>query len=246
MVVPEETKEKWDKFVKNSEINTLSKLIRLSVESYIKSNVNHEGSEGFADYTHDLKGELSSIKGFSQILISEYKDELSWDVLLKIKEIYDRSVNIEKIMNKILKDEKVVEIENYDVLIVDDNESTIFLLSDFFKKKGFLTKTASTVVEALNILNRSSKNVPKLILLDVLLPDDKGYELCKKIKSDKRLKNVLVYYITAVPEIEIVPKIKETKADGYFLKPFNMMEFNEELIEKKLRGQQKKIDASDT
>ena len=68
--------------------------------------------------------------------------------------------------------------------------------------------------------------VPKLILLDILLPDGSGYEICKKIKTDDKLKNIPVYYITAVPETEVHNKMSETKADGYFLKPFNISDFN--------------------
>ena len=67
---------------------------------------------------------------------------------------------------------------------------------------------------------------PKLILLDILLPDSDGYEICKTIKSDKSLNDIPIYYITAVPESEVRESLKKTGAEGYFLKPFNMSEFN--------------------
>ena len=71
-----------------------------------------------------------------------------------------------------------------------------------------------------------NNTVPKLILLDILLPDVSGYEICKKIKADEKLKDIPVYYITAVPEAEVHSKMSETKANGYILKPFNISEFN--------------------
>lgn len=156
------------------------------------------------------------------MLIEEYKDELSWDVLLKVKEIFDNSVNIENIINNILNVPKE-EIAEYDILIVDDDESTIQLLSEFFKKKGFSSKDTSLGTKAIELLQYY---VPRLILLDILLPDNSGYDICKMIKSDKKLKSLPVYYITAVPENEVREKLSETGANGYFLKPFNMTKFN--------------------
>ncbi len=222
MVVSPEIKEKWDKFIEKNEIRTISKLIRNGVENYIRSSELHKDMEGYANYSHELKEELNSIKGFSQILIEEYKNELSWDVLLKIKEIYDKSINIEKIIKKILFKERV-EKDDYDVLIIDDDNSTIHLLTEYFKKRGVTTRNSSSASETFDILNYG---VPKLILLDIILPGENGYEICKKIKSDNKLKKVPVYFITAVPENEVYEKIKETRAEGYFLKPFNMSEFN--------------------
>lgn len=59
-----------------------------------------------------------------------------------------------------------------------------------------------------------------------LLPDISGYDICKMIKTDEKLKGIPVFYITAVPENEVYSKMKETKANGYFLKPFNISDFN--------------------
>jgi len=63
-------------------------------------------------------------------------------------------------------------------------------------------------------------------LLDIILPDINGYEICKKIKSNEKLRRVPLYYITAVPESEIYEKMSDSGANGFFLKPFDMAEFN--------------------
>ena len=107
-------------------------------------------------------------------------------------------------------------------MIVDDDPSTINLISSYFNNKGYSYLDTSLGNSAIELLQ---KKVPKLVLLDILLPDVSGYDLCKKIKTDKKLKDVLVFYITAVPEAEVHSKMSETKADGYFLKPFNINEF---------------------
>ena len=222
ILITEEKKNKWEEFVKNNNIGTLSKLVRRSVDYYIDSIPNLKKMNNFSKVSHNLREDLSSIKGFSQILIQEYKDELSWDLLLKIKEIFDKSVNLENILNKIL-DEKEEKMDNYDILIIDDDKSTIYLISEFLKKRGITFKATGLGHEAMYLIQ---KNTPKLILLDILLPDNDGYEICKSIKSTSKLKNIPIFYITAVPESEVKEKLKTTGADGYFLKPFDMSKFN--------------------
>jgi CheY-like chemotaxis protein len=71
------------------------------------------------------------------------------------------------------------------------------------------------------------KNVPKLILLDIFLPDITGYEVCQRIRAHEEFKKIPLFYITAVPEGEVSEKVKETGADGYFLKPFDITSFTQ-------------------
>ena len=108
------------------------------------------------------------------------------------------------------------------ILIIDDDALTIMVLTDFFELKGYTCKGIKNGTQALEHLRRIK---PKIILLDILLPDINGYEICKKIKSDESYNDILIFYISAVPENEIKLRMKETMADGYFLKPFNFPEF---------------------
>ena len=61
--------------------------------------------------------------------------------------------------------------------------------------------------------------------MSIILNDIMGYELCKKIKSKMLFGDIPIYYITVISEAEVSKKIEETKADGYFLKPFNFSNF---------------------
>ena len=72
-----------------------------------------------------------------------------------------------------------------------------------------------------------NKSIPKLILLDIFLPDITGYEVCKQIRANDKLKKIPLFYITAVPEGEVSEKVKETGANGYFLKPFDILSFKQ-------------------
>jgi len=221
ILVSEEKKRLWQDFIKKNNITSISKLIRDAVDFYINTIPKIEEINDFSSSIHNFKEELSSIKGFSQLLIEEHKDELSWDALLKIKEIFDKSINIEKIINEIFNTHKLND-KQYDILIVDDDPSTINLISNYFRNKGYSYVDTPLGNDAIELLQ---KIIPKLILLDILLPDSSGYDICKRIKTDAKLKNIPIFYITAVPETEVHSKMSETKADGYFLKPFNINNF---------------------
>ena len=183
--------------------------------------------ENITSLTHDLKEPLTSIKGFSQLIIENDLDKLEHlpNIQTRIKEIYNQSVFLENKINEILNGVKTEHIQ-YDILIIEDDSPTITVLTEFFKIKGFTSMGVTTGTKALEELKRS-KSPPRLILLDILLPDISGYEVCEKIKSNKNLKHIPLYYITAIPESDVREKLEETKADGLLLKPFNFLEFEE-------------------
>jgi len=221
ILVTENIKNEWQEFATKNNISTISKLIRDSVRFYMNFKAKGFDFENISDITYHLKEPLTSMKGFAELLIEDYKQELSWDVLLKIKNIFDQSLILEERIDDISLN-KIVDNNRYDILIVDDDNYTIRLLTDFFQKRGYKCKRALRGYKALELLE---KNRPKLILLDPLLPDISGYEVCKIIKSDNKLRNIPVYFITAVTFFQVKGKIIETGADGFFLKPFKLSDF---------------------
>lgn len=117
-----------------------------------------------------------------------------------------------------------IEKKDYDILIIDDSKYVIDFLTKFIELKGFTCEgvyEASKAIETLNLF------IPKLIFLDVNLPDSNGYEFCKMLKSDKKFKNILVYFFTGEPESEVALKALEIHADGFLTKPFNLSDFEE-------------------
>jgi len=112
----------------------------------------------------------------------------------------------------------------YDILIIDDSKYIIELLTQIFTLKGYTCKAVRDFSSAMNELNN---NKPKIIFLDVNMPDLNGYNFCEMIKSNEKLKDTLVYYLTGVPQSEISIKTLETKADGYITKPFDLADFND-------------------
>jgi len=219
--VPEDTKNKWERFVDENEFTTISMLIRRAVNFYIDSKFKISLINNISKFTHDLKEPLTSIKGFSQLILENESDKLNPNILIRIKEIYSQSVFLENKINFIINEFKP-ESQTYDILIIEDDTSTIMVLTDFFDIKGFSTIGVTTGNKGLEELKRIN---PKLILLDIILPDISGYEVCKKIKSLDKFKNTPLFYITAIPESEVSEKLRETGAEGYLCKPFNFSDF---------------------
>lgn len=230
LYVSEETKKNWQDFKESHEYSTISALIRESVDYYIeqKSDLFGEGLRRMDDKTisnisHALKEPLTTIKGFSQLLLENYNEELNEEVLFTIKNIFDQSLLLENKIINILDNIAVEETHpQYDILLIEDDLATIRLLTSYFKSKGYKCKG---VVSGTKGIEQIRGGVPKLILLDIILPDISGYEICKMIKDHKVYKEIPVYILTAIPGSEVEKKMGEIKADGYILKPFDFSDF---------------------
>ena len=228
LYVPEDTKGEWQDFIKKNNYYTISKLIREAVNYFIEEKSKLAGNNllkldkgTLTNISHALKEPLTSIKGFSQLLIENYKDQLNEEVMATIQNIFDSSIQLEKKIINILEDIKEVS-EQYDILLIEDDMATIRLLTTYFDNKGYICKGVISGTRGIEEL-RVSK--PKLILLDIILPDLNGYDLCKMIKADNNLKDIPVYLLTAIPSSEVEKNLKETRANGYILKPFDFSDF---------------------
>ncbi|MFX0031336.1 MAG: PleD family two-component system response regulator [Candidatus Hodarchaeota archaeon] len=116
------------------------------------------------------------------------------------------------------------KIRILDVLLIESDWETAHIIEKFCEIKGYSIEIATTGQRGLDVLKKS---IPKLILLSIMLPDIAGYEVCKQIKSNNNLKNILVFYFTTMPEKLVKYKVEETGADGYILKPFSLSELSE-------------------
>lgn len=230
LYVSDKTKEEWSDFIKThkDKYNTISKLIRESVNYFIKKksslvndDLNKLDNKTLTNISHALKEPLTSIKGFSQLLIENYKEEMEENVFNTIKNIFNQSLLLEKKIISIL-DNIETETIQYDILLIEDDLATIRLLTSYFESKGF---TCKGVVSGSKGLDEIKNNPPKLVLLDIILPDYSGYDICKQIKSNKDLRNLAVYLLTAIPGSEVEKNLEESNADGYILKPFDFSDF---------------------
>ncbi|MGY0372151.1 response regulator transcription factor [Clostridium sp. JNZ J1-5] len=107
------------------------------------------------------------------------------------------------------------------ILIVDDEDHIRELIKFNLEKNGYRAICAEDGVEALKL---AKKELPQLILLDVMLPGMDGYDVCKEIRKDNNISNTPIIMITA--KSEELDKILglELGADDYMTKPFSVRE----------------------
>ena len=114
----------------------------------------------------------------------------------------------------------------YRILVVDDDYETTEYLSTLLGSQGYAVEVAYTGEEALERLQavhgQGGQPLPSLdlVLLDVMLPDLDGYEVCRLIKDDQELKHLPVIMLTALRSTSNKTRGLEIGADDYVTKPF--------------------------
>src|SRR4249920_1397424 len=111
--------------------------------------------------------------------------------------------------------------EQASILVVDDQAPNRKLLTDLLRNKGYTVETASGGQQAL-VKVRGSK--PDLVLLDVVMPDLSGYEVCKIIRSDPDTGILPIIMVTALDPTAERVKGLEAGADDFLTKPINVAE----------------------
>ena len=102
------------------------------------------------------------------------------------------------------------------ILIVDDNSNNLNMLFDFFEGKDFEIMSAKNGTAALEIIKAQKMDI---ILLDVVMPEVNGFEVCQKLKMDESTRNIPVIFMTALAETEDKVKGLDLGAVDYITKP---------------------------
>ncbi len=111
-----------------------------------------------------------------------------------------------------------LEYKNADILIIDDTPAELKLLNGLLKAEGYKVRLIPDGKTALNAIDNKP---PALILLDINMPDMNGYEVCKKLKSSPKTRDIPIIFLTANTEIEDIAKGFKLGAVDYVTKPFN-------------------------
>jgi len=107
------------------------------------------------------------------------------------------------------------------ILIVDDEPDVVDLLVYHFHKAGYKTAAARTGNAA---LQKAHDQTPTLIVLDLMLPEVDGMEVCKRLKADARTAHIPIIMLTAkTEEVDRIVGL-ELGADDYVTKPFSPRE----------------------
>jgi len=107
------------------------------------------------------------------------------------------------------------------ILVVDDSLTIRMQIKELLEDKGLEVLLAEDGEKCLAVLE---KEKPDVILLDVILPEMDGIEVCRRIKSDEALKEIPVLILTTVSDVENKVKGLNAGADDYVIKPFEAVE----------------------
>ena len=109
------------------------------------------------------------------------------------------------------------------ILVVDDNQHNTVLMRELLSRRGYDVTTATSALEAEKCMREYP---PDLVLLDVIMPDKSGYELCREWKEDHATRLIPVVMITGLSDREDKIRGIEAGADDFLNKPI----FPEELF----------------
>lgn len=104
------------------------------------------------------------------------------------------------------------------ILVVDDNKLNVKLLAAKLAKDYYFVSTAENGLEALEAVKR---DMPDLILLDIMMPEMDGFEVCTRLKADPATAHIPIVMVTALSDISDRVKGLQCGADDFLTKPIN-------------------------
>lgn len=112
------------------------------------------------------------------------------------------------------------------ILIIDDHRPVGLLLENVLRLHGYGVLYAETGKEGLDLARRE---VPALILLDIMMPEMDGFRVCEALKADDLTREIPVVFVTARGEAPAVARAKAIGGAGFIHKPFKSQQIVEVL-----------------
>jgi two-component system cell cycle response regulator len=104
------------------------------------------------------------------------------------------------------------------ILVVDDQPDNVFILQDRLKRAGFEVIAA---YEGETGIQKTIDEKPDLILLDIMMPDISGFDVCRRLVANEETKNIPIILVTALTDAEDIKEGFDAGAFDYIKKPFN-------------------------
>ncbi|MFZ4543598.1 MAG: response regulator [Saprospiraceae bacterium] len=117
---------------------------------------------------------------------------------------------------------------NYKILIVDDDPHILMPLEFIMLKSGYEVLIARNGTEALSIIEDF---IPDIVLLDIMMPDVDGYQICSSIKSNEKFQGTKVVFMSAKTSDEDIKKGYSVGASLYVTKPFSTRVLSKQIAE---------------
>lgn len=111
--------------------------------------------------------------------------------------------------------------KKYTILVIDDKSENLHYLNKILEEEDY---TIRATIDPLFAIESSKSFPPDLILLDIKMPQIDGFEVCKLLKKDEKLKNIPIIFISALDDIDIKVKAFERGGVDYITKPFEKEE----------------------
>ena len=108
-------------------------------------------------------------------------------------------------------------IKEHKILVVDDDKAVIALLDDLLSSRGY---TVQVAYDGLDCMVQVKKNTPDLIILDIMMPELNGFDVCSNLKFDEKLKHIPIIIITS-RDRELDPRIGQLMGIDYMQKPID-------------------------
>ena len=119
-------------------------------------------------------------------------------------------------------------MKKYKIMVVDDEPDIVKLVKISLEMANFEVVEAFGGQEALDKVQAAQ---PDLILLDIMMPDINGFQVCEKIKADPATKHIPVILLTAKGQRGDAEQGLNAGADDYIIKPFDPYELGEQVFE---------------
>ena len=113
------------------------------------------------------------------------------------------------------------QVSQAEILVVDDNAQNLELLVAYLESLSCRIVTASDGVEA---LDKVRDRPPDLIVLDVMMPRMSGFEVCRKLKSDPKTRDIPILMVTALTDMGDIERGVDSGTDDFISKPVNRLE----------------------
>lgn len=107
------------------------------------------------------------------------------------------------------------------ILVIDDLPENVYMLQDRLEHEGYEVLTA---YDGNGGIEKAREELPDLILLDVMMPDINGFEVCKTLVNDEQTSNIPIILVTAKTDAEDTKEGLDAGAFDYIKKPFNKIE----------------------
>ena len=124
------------------------------------------------------------------------------------------------------------EVAMQSVLIIDDHKSWLSVLNSILGQSGYQVRIASTAMGGLKAVET---DVPDIILLDLMMPEMNGYQLCERLRKMPALENTPILVVSARSHTTDLQKAYDAGANDYMIKPVHPIELinrMQELLDK--------------